>query len=577
MMTSKKNQMKTGIVWLIVFPIVTYIAYTSFPISEIDWLYVFLLCLIMCMMMLLPIQIGEISITLERWITLAIFLQYGMFTEFVFSQIAMLILLFSVKTSLPISHKFFMNSIIFSITSLVSAWSFTFLGGEIYSTNFAHVVQYGFLYAAIYSFVNSVLLKFYFKLNGQSFSLFSKGAVWDYLSTLVMVPTSVALYFLNQYIGNKSILLIGIPFLILLLATRRFNDSNTRQNQLESAAHIGRELANQLHFDEVLRVYLRKLSDIISFESGYVVDLRSEKALIPLMSIEHGEIHQQVKNIVFTRDKEENDGLSLQETKIYMNTKEITSLKNITFKEQTESVMSIPIIRDERTEGFLLLRSAQKNAFKKEDIQILEILTSYFAVSLEKATHFEKTLQLSEKCGLTKLHNYRYLDRKIDTLVTRYDAGEVKEIAVIILDIDYFKKVNDTYGHENGNVVLVKLAKILQGYQKPHDILARYDGEEFVFVFPNCAKDEAVTTAEAIRKDVEQTVFTITSDLDKSQPSIPLQITISLGVATLPQDASTASQLIRNADRALYIGGKQAGRNKVGVFGRFTFSEKART
>lgn len=568
MMTSKRNQMITGVIWLFTFLITAYIAYFYFPVSEIDWFYVLFLFLIICIVMLLPIKAGGVSITLERWITIAIFLQYGLFAEFVLIQFAMFILLFSGKTSLPLTHKFFMNSIIFSVTSLVSAFAFVMLGGEIQSHDFLHVVIYSFLYGIVYALVNNVLLKLYFRLDGQPFSIFSKGVFWDYLSTLIMIPMGVALYFLNNFIGAKSLLLIGVPLLVMLIVIRRYIESNTRQHQLTYATEIGRELANKVLFDEVLETYLEKLTSIIPFENGYVVDYRSEKSLFPLMSIEGGAIYQQVTSIEFIEDKEEGDGLDLQKTKIYTGPKELARLKNIVFKEKMNTVMSIPIIREERTEGFLLLTSKQKNAFHHEDIQILEVLTGYFGVSLEKATLFERTLNQSKRCGLTGLHNYRYLDQTLEAFVASYYAGEIECLSVVILDIDYFKKVNDAYGHENGNVVLVKLARILEKYRKENDVLARYGGEEFVFLFPDTSKEDAIIIAEAIRKEVERTPFTIISDLDESQQSFDLHITISLGVATLPVDALVGSDLIRNADRALYIDGKQAGRNRVGVFGR---------
>lgn len=566
MMTSKRNRLRVGIIWSLTFPIVAYIAYHFFPITDIDWLYIVSLLFIMCATMLLPVQFEEVSITLERWIIIAVFLQYGMFAEFIFIQIAMFTLSFSAKTSLPMSHRFFTNSIIFSLTSLISAFVFTLVGGTNDLTHFSDVIFYGFIYASTYTFVNNALLKVYFKLDGQSYSLFSKGAMWDYISNMVMFPVGVSLYILHGSIGNKSILLVGIPLVALIIAIRLYSESNDRQVQLAYAAEIGRDLAKQLLFVEVLRTYLEKLEGIVSFKSGYVIDLRSEKSLIPLMSIESGEIIEQVKSITFTRDKEAGDGLSLHQTEIFSSKKEMALLKNITFESNVQSVMTIPIIRDYKTEGFLLLTSARKNAFEVKDVQILDVLSNYFGVSLEKARHYERTLKKSQRCGLTKLHNFRYLNEKMEEAVNRYYEGVLQHVSVIILDIDFFKKINDTYGHENGNVILVELANILRSYQKEEDVLARYGGEEFVLVLPGCSKEEAVKLAEDIRSDVARTIFTITPDLGECHQEIEVQITISLGVATLPVDAVSASELIRNADRALYIGGKQAGRNKVGVF-----------
>ena len=139
-----------------------------------------------------------------------------------------------------------------------------------------------------------------------------------------------------------------------------------------------------------------------------------------------------------------------------------------------------------------------------------------------------------------------------------------------MLDIDHFKSINDTYGHECGNVILVRLAELLKNFNSTITTLARYGGEEFVFVLPNTTKEEATDLAEEIRAEVEKTNFVITPDLTEEEPvdrnSIDVNITISLGVATAPDDSQNAKDLLRNADRALYIGGKQSGRNLVGVY-----------
>jgi diguanylate cyclase (GGDEF)-like protein len=96
--------------------------------------------------------------------------------------------------------------------------------------------------------------------------------------------------------------------------------------------------------------------------------------------------------------------------------------------------------------------------------------------------------------------------------------------------------------------------------------LARYGGEEFVLLMPNFVKEDAVEFAELIRKKMEEARFEIIPDLSEDRKPVSVQMTVSIGVATMPMDAKDGKELLRNADRALYIGGKQAGRNRVGVY-----------
>lgn len=554
-------------IWLLIVPLSLYIAYTYFPSTELDWMNILLLFGVMCLTMLLPIRFENVTVSLERWITFTIFFQYGVFAEFLFIQVAVFILLFSDKGSLTVTHKFLANSTIFAIVSIVSGFVFHSFGGVVGSLDFLQVLLFGLLYAITYTFVNNVLLKIYFLLQSRSFSLYSKDALWDYITTLLVVPLSISLYFLDEHLGNKSLMLVGVPFIVALIVLRMYKTSNTLNNQLSSAGQVGHELAERLLFDEVLKTFLGKLKSVISFENGYVIDLQGQKKLILLMSSESGVIKKSVMGINFKGDKAGDDGLHMDNPKVYFNEKEIKTLKVIGFSHQVKTVITAPIIRNQRTEGFLILTSNRKNAFNEVNLQILDILTGYFAISLEKARYFEKTLAKSEQCGLTKLHNFRYLDRRLDEEIIQFHLGDIQKLSVVILDIDYFKKINDTYGHESGNDLLVMIASLLGKYVGPRDTLARYGGEEFVLLLPDCDKVEASKRAERIRKEIEKTVFTITPDLAEDRAPIDVHMTVSLGVATMPDDAKAGQSLMRNADRALYIGGKQAGRNKVGVFG----------
>jgi two-component system, cell cycle response regulator len=567
---SKKQQIIMFFLWLLVVPASFLLAKASFPARELDWMNIVILFSIMFLTMLLPIQFQNITISLERWITLTIFLQYGLFIEIIFIQIAMFFILFAEKSTLPITHKFFVNSTVFAFTSLLSGTIYHALGGTIGSMDFSKVFYFGLIYAISYSLINNLLLKVYFYFNSHIFSLTSKGALWDYASTIIMVPFGIALYFLNEHLSNKSLLLIGIPFVIVLFILRMYNSSTTLKDQLGSASEIGHELADRLLFDEVIETFLVKLKDVVPYDNAYVVDLRGGINFVPLMGNGPNGITKDVKGLLFHDIKKADDGLDAFFTRIYFNEKDIKLLSTIEFVGNIRSVITAPIIRNGVTEGFLILSSFRKNMFRTEILHLIDILTGFFAISLEKARFYEKTIEKGERCGLTKLHNFSYLEPKLEEDMNELHGGKLSNLSVIMLDIDHFKSINDTYGHECGNVILVRLAELLKSFKTTGTTLARYGGEEFVFVLPNQSKAEAINLAEKIRAEVEKNSFIITPDLTEEKPvdriSIDVNITISLGVATALEDAENAKDLLRNADRALYIGGKQSGRNLVGVY-----------
>src|SRR5690606_13914561 len=127
-----------------------------------------------------------------------------------------------------------------------------------------------------------------------------------------------------------------------------------------------------------------------------------------------------------------------------------------------ESIMCTPVARNNKIEGVLVLASKKKYAYVSHQLQILDILSTYFAVSLEKAGYVQKAIAKSERCGLTKLYNYRYLDEALEKCMNKVKSGELENLSLVMMDIDHFKSINDTYGHQSGNDILIELARLLE-------------------------------------------------------------------------------------------------------------------
>jgi diguanylate cyclase (GGDEF)-like protein len=563
---TKKQKLIIFIIWLFIVPPGFFLAYILFPSIEIDWLNLAILFTLLVMTMTMPLQLKNMSVSMERWITFTVFFQYGVFAEFIFTQIAMVLLLITRKSDLPIAYRFFVNSLIFTPVSLLSGALFHSAGGLIGSVDFMNICIFGLLYAIGYSILNSTFMQMYLYFEVGILSIKEKYIVWDFVTTLVLLPFSISLYFLSDFLGNKAILLIGVPLLIVLLVARMYNRSNNLKDKLSSASIIGHDLADRLGFEDVIRTFITKLKDVVPYDNAYVIDLRSGEHLFPLMASENGTITKNIKGLSFDLKKVANDGLNMDEQKIFSTKKEAAALKNFEFTNSVRSVMTAPIKRHQKTEGFLILTSTKKNMFQALEMKIVDVLTGYFAISLVKARYYEKTVEQSERCGLTELHNFRYLDAKLDEEIVRFHTADISSLSVIMLDIDHFKLINDTYGHQCGNDLLVALARLLEVFVPAEATLARYGGEEFVVALPNCGKNETIELAERIRSEVELSIFRITPDLTEDREPVDVLMTVSIGVASVPEDSGDAKELLRHADRALYIGGKQAGRNRVGVY-----------
>lgn len=186
----------------------------------------------------------------------------------------------------------------------------------------------------------------------------------------------------------------------------------------------------------------------------------------------------------------------------------------------------------------------------------LTAFTSAFIVKyLIKSRDFEQQYRLATTDGLTDLYNHRYFQEQMRMQIEsakRYGT----EFSLIILDIDFFKKFNDTFGHQAGDAVLRQVAHTLRKNVRATDIVCRYGGEEMSIILPNTAKEEACSTAEKICERVAGNKIKLNNDKESN-------VTISLGVATYPHDGASSSEIIDCADKRLYFA-KNNGRNQVG-------------
>jgi diguanylate cyclase (GGDEF)-like protein len=197
---------------------------------------------------------------------------------------------------------------------------------------------------------------------------------------------------------------------------------------------------------------------------------------------------------------------------------------------------------------------------------IADILASYFGVAMEKARHYQETKRRSERCALTKLYNYRFFENVLEKEYANLEKGELASLSLILLDLDHFKKINDIYGHQSGNEILKQVADRLLGLVGEAGTVARYGGEEFVILLPDMDRSRCFELAERIRVNLANRSFTLKQHIRDTHTVQLVKVTASIGFATAPDDAEDTLDLIRHADRAMYVGAKQAGRNKVAEY-----------
>ena len=231
------------------------------------------------------------------------------------------------------------------------------------------------------------------------------------------------------------------------------------------------------------------------------------------------------------------------------------------------AAVSIPVFVNNRVMGAMQFFSRDPDAFSPDDAQLLWMLARVSENLLSREYSNEGLIHFAFTDHLTSLKTRGYFEQQLELEIKRSERkGE--GFCLLMLDIDRFKPLNDTYGHHVGDRVLRRVAQVLTQDMRDIDTVARYGGEEFVIILPDTTEDEADSVAQRIRAAVEAEPFRV--DGDRSE-----KITISIGLAVFGKDASTARQLVQRADAALYVA-KGQGRNKVVRYSEFLASQSSR-
>jgi diguanylate cyclase (GGDEF)-like protein len=247
---------------------------------------------------------------------------------------------------------------------------------------------------------------------------------------------------------------------------------------------------------------------------------------------------------------------SYRQQKTYSKTESLLQEAGDTSRTDTRSMVAIPLKGHERCLGVMTLEYESIGAIGEDIIEFAEQIAKEISFSVENAYLYDEMKRMAVHDALTGAFNRLYLMNHLKQVF----AGEPELLSILILDLDFFKKVNDNYGHLAGDMVLITTVQIIQKLLLPGSVLARYGGEEFVVVLPGVNQEDAVDWAELMRLSVAKYRF-----LTENKVQIP--ITLSAGLATYPTIGTGAENLLQLADEALYQA-KETGRNKVCVAGK---------
>jgi diguanylate cyclase (GGDEF)-like protein len=226
------------------------------------------------------------------------------------------------------------------------------------------------------------------------------------------------------------------------------------------------------------------------------------------------------------------------------------------------SLFAVPLIVRDEMIGALVVSRHQRNAFSPIERQSIDSIASQISVAFDRARLYTKTKELAVKDELTGVYNRRHFQQMLNLEFKRAERFR-RPVSLLLLDVDHFKKFNDTYGHLKGDEVLRSLAQLVKNSLREVDLVARYGGEEFVIVLPNTAFADALKVAEKLRVLILSRLRIVPDSVRDQKEAF--SITASIGVSAYPDCARTPKALINTADMALYKA-KRENRNTVRAY-----------
>lgn len=215
-----------------------------------------------------------------------------------------------------------------------------------------------------------------------------------------------------------------------------------------------------------------------------------------------------------------------------------------------KSVILAPVVVKGRTTGLVILESQKIRDFNHDELTMAMLTSGQMGISLENARLYERMERLACIDELTNIYNRRAFYEVAESELVNV-RQKTLSFSLIMMDIDFFKQINDRWGHLAGDHVLARVAELMKQNLRPRDSVARYGGEEFVIILPEADGRTAIQVAERIRRAVEEVSWLG-----------GMKVTVSAGVASYPENGADLEELLRNADLALY-NAKSGGRNQV--------------
>ncbi len=356
-------------------------------------------------------------------------------------------------------------------------------------------------------------------------------------------------------LGNMFILfIVGYMLTVSIIERRR---QERQINSLISLVEAGQELGSSLTLEKIVQLVVNMVRNLVHCNTCVVYlrentkegDMVIVKACDTLPQIERlfKDFNLDVAESIVAEVIKKKGSILLNDAHKFQKEKIIPKIKAV------RSVMVVPCLFQREAIGSIYVGQQGVGTFRDDDLRLLSILANQAALAIKNAQLHENVAQLAITDSLSGLYTHGYFQESLDREF-RKSYKNSKPVSIMIMDIDFFKIVNDNFGHPQGDALLRQVGGIIKSVSRDSDIICRYGGDEFTVTCLNTNRTEAILIAERIRQAVEEYDFVAGNKVVK--------VTISGGVASFPEDCETKKDLVQIADETLYEA-KKGGRNRI--------------
>jgi diguanylate cyclase (GGDEF)-like protein len=351
-------------------------------------------------------------------------------------------------------------------------------------------------------------------------------------------------------------------FAVILENERLRSQVKNRQQGLVSLTELMQKSVSTLAVKELFQVILDRSTEYVEAEQGSVMVLDQDRNELVVQAIKG--LNPMILEGVRVRPGESISGMVFAEGEPLLVADLETDVRVLREKRpryRTRSFISLPLRSNGETIGVLnVADKASGDPFTTYDLALLTSIATYTTVAIQRSEYYHRSEELkriSITDSLTGLLNRRYFQERLAEEIERFKRHKLP-FALIMMDIDDFKRLNDTYGHVVGDDALVRTARAVRSSIRAIDVAARYGGEEFTVILPQTSKQAGRTMANRIGRAVARTPIS-------TPKGDTAYLTLSLGVASFPDDAQTLEDLLRRSDEALYEA-KRRGKNQAVLY-----------